>query len=177
MVASTAPPASVAPAGLVTLAPEGLGVAAFGADADVAVTALSASLGAATQDSGWVDAASSPFGVCPGVQVRGLRWGPLQVLLTDDGTARSLFTFVYASSLVQPGEVIGAASGLQTAEGIGLGSGVADLEAAYPQLVVASDVYGPTFSTSGEGGLAGTLSAEGAAGFVTSIVGGTYCGE
>jgi hypothetical protein len=174
--ATTVAPESVAQAGVVSLTPEGVGVAAFGDAADTTETALVASLGPATVDSGWVDALSSPFGVCPGTFVRGLRWGPLQVLFTDDGTARTMFTYVYASSLVQPGEAIGAASGLQTPEGIGLGSSLGDLQGAYPALEVATDAYGPTFATAAEGGLAGTLSSEGPEGFVTGLVGGSFCG-
>lgn len=176
MPATTVAPESVAQAGVVSLTPAGVGVASFGDDAATTEAALVASLGPATVDSGWVDALSSPFGVCPGTFVRGLRWGPLQVLFTDDGSARTMFTYVYATSLVQPGEAIGAASGLQTPEGIGLGSSLADLEGAYPTLDVAIDAYGPTFATAAEGGLAGTLSSEGPEGFVTGLVGGSFCG-
>lgn len=172
-VASTVAP--TAQAGTVSLRPDGLGVAAFGTEAAAAEAALVASLGPPDEDSGWVDAVTSPFGVCPGTQVRGLRWGPLQVLFTDEGATR-VFTYVYASSLVKPGEPIAAASGLQTPEGIGLGTALADLQAAYPSLSVTTDLYGPTFLTAA-GGLSGTLSAETADGFVTSLIGGVFCGE
>lgn len=182
-VTTTEPPTTTAPSttvldDLVVLRPDGLGRATFGQDADTAIADLTASLGAPNADSGWVPAVSSPFGVCPGNEVRGLRWGPLQVLFGDQGTgARRLFTWVYAVALLPAEETQSLASGLQTVEGIGLGSSIADLALVYPELDVSSDVFGPTYSTSALAGYSGTISSDGADGFVTSIVGGTYCGE
>lgn len=162
----------------VDLRPDGIGESTFGQDAELAITWLTDRLGPPNEDSGWVVAVSSPFGVCPGTDVRGLRWGPLQVLFGDIGTStRQVFTWVYAVSLLPAGEPQGEAAGLQTTEGIGLGSSIADLTAAYPQLSVSTDIYGPTFTTGGLAGYSGTISSEGIDGFVTSLVGGTYCGE
>lgn len=174
---TTAAPTTVAPEPVV-LRPDGVGALPFGTEAEVMLTYLTARLGTPNVDSGWVAAPSSPFGVCPGSQVRGLRWGPLQVLLGDEGNAtRHLFSWVYATALLPANEPVGAAGGLQTPEGIGLGSSIADLFAAFPSLTVSTDVYGPTYSTGGLVGYAGTLSSEDIDGFVTSLVGGRYCGE
>jgi len=184
--ASTAAPtttpigtSSTTAADLLTLAPDGLGASVpFGQEAEGALSYLTARLGAPNADSGWVPAPSSPFGVCPGADVRGVRWGPLQVLFGDEGTpTRHVFTYVYATSLLQPGETVGYSAELQTAAGIGLGSSIADLKASYPEVVVTADVYGPTFATAALGGVSGTLSSENIDGFVTSIIGGSYCGE
>jgi hypothetical protein len=157
---------------------DGVGPARFGDDAEVALAALTALLGEPNDDSGWVPAFTSPFGVCPGVEVRGVRWGPLRVLFGDQGTAaRTMFTWVYASGLLPAGEAVGAAGGLQTPEGIGLGSSIADLELGYPEVVVSTGIYGPTFDTAVFAGYAGTISSDGIDGFVTSLVGGAPCGE
>ena len=114
-----------------------------------------------------------------GTDVRGVRWGPLQVLLGDATTVagRHVFSYVYATSMLPVGEPAGKAAGLQTAIGVGLGSSLADLKASYPAVQISDDAYGPTFATSGSGELSGTLSGTGSDGFVTSIIGGKYCGE
>lgn len=161
-----------------TLSTDGLGAVPFGTPTDAALATLSGILGTPAGDSGWVEARTSSFGVCPGREVRGVRFGPLQVLFGDlDGDSTQFFTYLYATSLLPAGETPGPAAGLVTAEGLGLGTSVAELQKIYPDAVVSSDIYGPTFSTSSAGGLVGTLSAESADGVVTSIIGGSFCGD
>ena len=162
-----------------SLAADGLGLVAFGAAPDPAIATLSESFGAPAEDSGWVEATSSPFGVCPGAVVRGVRWGPLRVLFSDpgDGTPARFFTYVYSASLVTPGEDTARSSGLKTATDIGLASTLDELRAAYPAVQVFSDVYGPTFSIDADASFSGTLSAETPDAIITAIVGGTSCGE
>lgn len=80
----------------------GLGLVAFGEDPNDTVDAVAAVLGPADEDSGWTGS-FSVFGTCPGTQVRGVRWGRLQLLFTDgdtqwaSGGRRHLFSFRYGT--------------------------------------------------------------------------------
>ena len=110
---STAPPSTAAPttAAPTTIAPttvpagaalvlrtNGVGDAAFGADADEVVAYVNSILGAPTADSGWADPFST-FGVCPGTEVRGVTWGDLTLLFSDESVVasgrRHFFTYSY----------------------------------------------------------------------------------
>lgn len=176
-VTTTLPPTTAAAEGIV-LGETGLGVVEFGTEAEAALASITAELGPPSDDSGYVPALASPFGVCPGEEVRGVRYGPLQVLVGDVGTGtRQIFSYLYATSLIPVGETPGASSGLTTEAGLGLGQTVAQLKSLYPGAIVASDLFGPTYSTSADGGLSGTVTAVDDSGLVTSVIGGTFCGE
>lgn len=178
---SQAEPTTSAPAPEVrplVLRPDGLGLVVLGGEAESSITQLTNQLGVPNEDSGWVASSTSPFGLCPGAQVRGVSWGPLRVMFTDpgDGAPATSFSYLYAA----PADAAASSSpaaGLTTDTGIGLGSSVAEVRAAYPELLLFEDEYGPVFATSAEGGLSGTLTDVSDAGLVTSIIGGQYCGE
>ncbi len=183
----TAPPTVVTeppttPATTVTIAspaslflrPGGLGDLPFGVAADPAIAQLSAILGPPTADSGWVAAFDSPFGVCPGDEVRGVTWDGLLTLFADEtlivSGQRHLFHYVYGPD-AKP-------SGLVTDSGIGLGSTVAAIRAAHPDAAVFDDeLLGTAAFAIGTAGLGGTLTDTSDAGIVTTITGGEGCGE
>jgi hypothetical protein len=116
-----------------------------------------------------VSAASSPFGACPGQQVRGVRWGQLLALFSDEGGARHFFTYTYGLGNREAGPE------LRTDIGVGLGSTVAQVQAAYPDAEVGSDPTRGAYFADEAAGLSGSFDQPGAAGKVTRIVGGTPC--
>jgi hypothetical protein len=60
----------------------GLGRARFGEDADGVVAYVGSFLGQDDEDTGW-GPAETPYGDCPGNEVRVVRWGWLVLFLTD----------------------------------------------------------------------------------------------
>lgn len=159
----------------IELSGAGIGVAAFGADAETVVAGVSAALGAPTLDSGYVDPVT--FGACPGTQARIVSWGVLQLLFSDEapeGTAPPhLVGFEYGTLDGINAEPVG----LVTDAGVGPGSTVADLRNAYPGVILNEGEEGllePTFFVNEalRGFLTGTTDAD----TVTVIVGGTFCG-
>ncbi len=110
----------------VTLRADGLGVTAFGDLPEYAVAALTVALGEPTSDA--TEPSFSSFGTCPGTTLRAVEWGGLAVLITDGATAYGVeggphfFAYLYRS---------GGDPSLLTQEGVGPGSSVADLRAAY----------------------------------------------
>ncbi len=163
-----APPTTVdpGPTGL-SLSPDGLGVLTFGTDADIALEFLSGIFGPPTTDSGWVTASSSPFGVCPGTEVRGVTYGPLTVLFGDvagDGE-QAFHTWDYSDN------GLGDVYGLRTPSGIGLGSTQDDIAAAAADAEFFEDeVFGETAN------FQQTYAALND-GDVTYLSGGASCGE
>jgi hypothetical protein len=63
--------------------PDGLGVAAFGATRQEALSGLRRKLGPTDETGSWSGA--TPFGTCPG-DTRAVRWGRLYVLFTNGPT-------------------------------------------------------------------------------------------
>ncbi len=98
----------------------------FDDPAEGAVQALTASFGTPSTDSGWIPAANSPFGTCPGQHVRGVRWGQLLTVYSDQGGPPHFFTYTYGLANREAGPA------LRTDVGIGLGSTAAQVQAAYP---------------------------------------------
>ncbi len=161
---TSAPPVTTAPAPAeVVLAPEGLGIAAFGDEAEAVLAALAGVLGPPVDDR--------PLGSCPsGEADRLVQFGQLAVLF---GGGR----FVAWDA----GPPSGALPPLTTAEGIGVGSSVAELRGAYGQRLQLDpdDPFGPVFeiTTPPPGRLAGTLTGTGPSDTVASLSGGTAsCG-
>jgi hypothetical protein len=162
----------------------------FGYDADDAVDAFEVILGPPTDDTGWLDSVTDgweTFGVCPGPHVRGVTWGTatrtsLQVLFTDGDTdfwtggVEHFFTFYYFDGS-NPTDV-------KTTEGIGVGSSVGQLKAAYdgPDFVFEEAFFDPSqgywsYKQTPWTGLWGYTSGLTDAFVVTSINGGQGCGE
>ncbi len=162
------------------LAPDGLGVVSFGADMDEAVAAVTAALGAEpSDDTGWIDPFAE-FGTCPGTEVRGVSWGDLRLIFGDADTRlvplgeRHFYGFTYRTGRRGP-------DGLTTAEGIGLGSSRAELEAAYGEelelflddTITGGPRYQIGFEIDSSTYLSGILSSED--GVVVWLDGGVGC--
>jgi hypothetical protein len=162
----------------------------FGFDDDDAVAALEAVLGPATEDTGWLDSFPEgweKFGVCPSPHVRGVRWGAgaqtsLQLLFTDgdtdfwSGGVEHFYTYYYFGGV--------APTGLTTPEGIGIGSSVGQLKAAYdgPDFSLDEAFFDPsqgfwTYRSADWTGLWGYTTGLTDAFVVTSINAGQGCGE
>jgi hypothetical protein len=166
----------VAPAAQLVLGQDRLGTALFGADADGVIAYVTAILGPPTADSGWADP-NSAFGVCPGSEVRGVTWGDLLLLFSDESSVaagrRHFFSYTLGPAF---GAVI-TPEGMATPEGIAVGSTVADLKRAYPGVYVypGDDVFGPYFALNDN--LTGYLTGAGDTDTVASVIGGITCGE
>ena len=160
----------------ITLRPDGVGDALFGAEPEGVIAYLRGLLGPPSTDSGWVSAVQR---TCPGTEVRNVTWGDLALLFGDQSNVSTLRRHFFAWSYGPPaGEVI-APFGLVTAAPalIGIGSTVSQLRAAYPSAVIfaGDELVGPWAKISE--GLVAYLTNTGPAGVVTSFVGGTGCGE
>ncbi len=155
------------------LSASGLGDALFDADADGVVDYVNSILGIPTTDSGWVDATANGIG-CPGTVIRFVDWNDLSLFFTDDTTAvRHFAAYTYGPAFaanISP-------YGLATDAGIGVGSTVAELRAAYPAVkVLPEDEFsGPSFEI--EVGLRGVLTGTADTDVILSFVGGFGCGE
>jgi hypothetical protein len=183
MPATTAPPTtaptttstSIPGAAALVLRDDGLGDALFGTDPEEVVRYVQAILGPPTADSGWADPFSA-FGVCPGTEVRGVTWGDLTLLFSDESTVaagrRHFFNYSYGPPFgvsIQP-------AGMRTITGIGIGSTVAELRAAFPTVrVFPPDIADAYFVVDENftGFLSGTTDAD----TVRSVIGGMGCGE
>lgn len=161
------------------LGPDGLGRVGLGDPIDEVRAAVGESLGDPSSDTGWIDS-ESDFGTCPGTIVRIIRWSSLRLFFSDGPTEYGdefpHFFYVNNSRTDVDEDVVD----VTTAAGIGLGSTVADLRAAYgDDLVVDSTIrFGVTFvvDPDGRGILSGTLSSSSPDGRVTSIAAGFGCG-
>lgn len=173
--ASTTTSTTVAPAAVLILRDDGLGDALFGADAEGVIQYITSILGVPTDDSGWGDPFES-FGICPGNEVRGVTWGDLQLLFSDESVVlkgrRHFFNYVYgppAGTSISP-------AGMSTANGVSIGTSVAELRLAYPNVqVYPEDIYGPYFVVNDD--LIGFLTGVSDTDEIISFIGGTGCGE
>lgn len=151
---------------------DGLGLVELGADPEDVVTALVAALGDPSADSGWRPAGSSPYGTCPGTEVRGVEWGHLVLLFTDGTTAHGSGLHLFAW------RITGSPPALGTATGFGYQATAADAEELYPGAVevVPPDEPFPGFlRVSAEGGTITAYLDE--ADVVTNLEAGAACGE
>jgi len=163
------------------LAADGLGGIDFGATPDDAIAYVAGLLGPATEDSGWIDALTSPYGVCPQPEVRGVQWGAFVLLFTRAETdfapagSEHLFSYYYTDN-------IAPAVGLGTEENVFIGSSRAELDAAYgARLEVFEDPFGVVWHVdrdpSRDEALSGFLSGPTGGDVVEAINGGVGCGE
>jgi hypothetical protein len=191
---STATTAKAAPG--VTLRSDGLGVAGFGAAEREALGRLRRELGPPDETGSWNGA--TPFGTCPG-DTRAVRWGRLYVLFTNGPTryapSGTWHLFAYQVDAVQRTKVDPQYNGPtpppeppplrgyspKTAAGIGFGSTLAELRAAYGgRLRVSSGLPGPVhrFQVRLDAGeLSGSLSGRTPSATVTGLAAGAVCGE
>ena len=162
----------------------------FGNDDDDTIANLTSALGPPADDSGWLDSLTDGwdrFGVCPSPRVRGVSWGEggdvsLQVLFTDGDTdfwfggVEHFFTFYYSDS--------SAPTGLTTPEGIGVGSSLGQLKAAYDpaKIEILEAFFDPaqgfwSYDSQPWTGLWGFATGQTDADVITSLNGGRGCGE
>jgi len=147
----------------------------FGYDDEATIAAVSAVLGSPTIDSGWVE---EPL--CPPPAVRTVRWNDLWLLFTQadtdfwSGGVPHFFTFYYS----------GATPEIYTTEGIGLGSSLEMLEAAYggPSYTIGESPFAVgegfwTYDLQTWTGMWGFATGQTAVDTVTAINGGQGCGE
>lgn len=162
-------------AALIVLGENGIGVADFCDDPDVVIDAVNGVLGPPDADSDWVEPMS--ISACAGNEARRVTWGSLDLMFGDessiDGGRRHFFGFAYGDrdgfDVTPPG--------LSTDDGIGVGTTVEFLRAAYPdvQLIEGEPgVQDPTFYVNAR--LSGLLTDTTDDGAVTLIIGGDPCG-
>ncbi len=150
----------------------------FGMEEPDALTMANEALGQPSYDSGWVNSFSE-FGTCPGVEVRGVRYGDFTMLYTTAETdywpAGISHFFAYTYN--------GPTPHMETVAGIGIGSTVDDLYAAYDIDVNVTEhsidpglgeysVYLGDWS-----GIYGTLTGVDGTSQVLNITGGRGCAE
>ncbi|GMQ92615.1 MAG: hypothetical protein BMS9Abin12_0091 [Acidimicrobiia bacterium] len=152
----------------------------FSENDEISIAAVAAVLGAPTHDSGWIDAFSSPYGVCPAPVVRGVHWDDLVLLFTQADTdfwtagVPHFYAFTYTGTTPE----------LFTMKGIGIGSSLQMLDTAYggPDLVIDEAWFDPSvgfwsYKLAPWTGLWGFATGRTPAHVVTSINGGQGCGE
>jgi hypothetical protein len=179
-VEASVPTSGSSPAGspappTIVLADDGLGIAVFGTAADDTIAAITAVLGEPDEDSGWVDPLR--VGACAGDEARFVAWGTLYLYFSDNSAfgdgERHFFGYSYGSE-----RDLGAIpEGLATPEGIGLGTTVVFLRAAYHDVVIEAGEEGllaPSFYV--DDALSGRLTGTADDDLVTVIIGGDPCG-
>jgi hypothetical protein len=196
---TTAPTTSAPPraGATVVLRADGLGVAAFGTGEAGAMRALQRRLGAPEERGSWTGA--TPFGTCPG-PVRAARWGRLYVLFTNgptpyrpaggwhlfawqvDALRRTAVDPQYAGPTPPPAPPPLRGCSPRTAAGVGFGSTVTELRAAYGSRVRVSsgtpgNGYRFTVGQGAAGELSGSLSGGTPRATVAGLAAGAVCGE
>ena len=174
---TTLPPTTTtAPAGArLSLLPDGIGDARFGAVPDDVTAFISGILGTPTKDTGWVDAASR---TCQGSQVRFVSWGDLTLQFGDESNIATERQHFYYWTFGPPSGTSISPAGLMTPERIGIGSTVAQLRAAYPaaQFIEGDDLNTPRAIL--PSGVVAYLTDTSDAGAITVMNGGQPgCGE
>ena len=173
----------------VVLEGDGLGAEPFGAPVDEVIAALTLRWAPPDEDSGWIPAGSSPYGVCPGNEVRVVEWRGFRVYFSDGPTPhgpagkRHFFSWQYlAADLDHPApDQGGNRPVLKTAESISVGASVPALQKAYGDKLELFDEEaggGPFFGVQlPDGGIFGSLTTIEPSGVVRSMTGGGGCGE
>jgi hypothetical protein len=185
------------PTGTVVLRADGLGVVAFGSAERDAMGALQDRLGPPAERGAWSGA--TPFGTCPG-PVKAVRWGRLYVLFTSGPTRYAadgrwhLFSYQvdavrrtavdpdYSGPTPPPDPPLLRGYSPRTAAGIGFGSTLAELRAAYGSRVRISfgtpgNIYRFRIGQGAASELSGSLSGGTPAATVTFLAAGALCGE
>ena len=114
---------------------DGIGAALFGTDPDSVVRYLTSVLGGPTDDSDWVDPSS--YYACAGTVVRRVEWGVLAVMFGDESDTASgrahLMSYTYGA-IDRLGD---EPRELRTSSGLTLGSTVAELRSAHPDVLLS----------------------------------------
>ena len=158
---------------------DSLGDVRFGVDAEGAISYVESLLGAPDSDSGYVDSASE-FGLCPGEQVRGVRWGDLLLLFGDESEGASGRLHFYGWRFGPVGTSMPEPVGPATEGGITLGATVNEVLRAHPNAdVYSDDVFGAGFDidAGARGLVSGSLYDDSPNGVTLALFGGVTCGE
>ncbi len=168
------------------LADDGIGGIDFGATPAATIAYATAELGAPDNDTGWIPGLTSPYGVCPEPEVRGVEWG------TSAGGFGAALTLLFTNSTTThaSGEhffgyyYFGGTPLLSTEAGITFGSTNQELQTAIPSAVVQEDPFDPSagswFSDLDDTDmnlLWGFSTSVSPGGTLTSVNGGSTCGE
>lgn len=170
------------------LADDGIGGVGFGATPEVAIAYATAVLGPPDLDTGWIDGLSSPYGVCPEPEVRGVEWG---TSASGFGSALTLLFTNGATTHAAPGTehffgyyYFGGTPALATVEGISYGSTNLDLQTEIPSVVIDDDPFDPSAGAwvsnvdpADQKLLWGFSTSVDPSGTVISVNGGSTCGE
>lgn len=176
---TTSPPATI------ELSDEGVQAGAewvyFGYDDDDAVAAFAAVLGAPTKDTGWIDPFGD-YGVCHPPMMRAVEWGSFITIYTNGDTdfwfgGVEHFYAYYYTNVADPAD-------LRTTQGLGIGSSLGDLKAAYDPAKIGIDeaFFDPSvgfwsYDLQSWTGMWGYATGQSNAHVITSINGGRGCGE
>jgi hypothetical protein len=154
----------------------GLGDALFGADDEGVIDYVTSILGAPVTDTGWQDPASIGA-VCPGSEIRFVDWNDLSLFFTDDSGFASGVRHFAGFTYGPPFGTTMNPFGLETEAGVGFGSTVAEIRAAYPSASINPDdgFSGNTFIVGD--GLYGFLTGVTDADTVVAVLAGNGCGE
>lgn len=157
-----------------SLTVDGLGVTAFGAEPEGAISFVSSFFGEPTADTGWID----PFevGACSGTTIRQVDWGQLRLEFGDVSDVTQGREHFYAYTYGVEGS-LGSATppGLTTPLGLTVGSTVGDLIEAHPstQLFSADEFLPASFVVNAN--FTGRLSGLADDDVVEVIIGGIPC--
>ncbi|MDG1266759.1 MAG: hypothetical protein P8O03_10600 [Ilumatobacter sp.] len=156
-----------------SLEADGLGAVSFGADADGVITFVTSFLGDPSADTGWVD----PFtiGACGGTQLRLVTWDDLQLEFGDVSNIAEGRPHFYAYYYGKESQSTASPAGLETGKGIGVGSSVAQLLQAYPQVQLRSGNEFMNDSFFVNDSLTGRLSGLADPDLVEMVIGGIPC--
>jgi hypothetical protein len=171
---TTAPETSASTASAdFSLEADGLGAVSFGANADGVITFVTSFLGEPSADTGWVD----PFtiGACGGTQLRLVTWDDLQLEFGDVSNIAEGRPHFYAYYYGKESQSTASPAGLETGKGIGVGSSVAQLLQAYPQVLLRSGNEFMNDSFFVNDSLTGRLSGLADPDLVEMVIGGIPC--
>ncbi|MEW6477531.1 MAG: hypothetical protein AB1679_35215 [Actinomycetota bacterium] len=152
----------------IVLAGDGVGPLKFGTNSAHTIARFMQALGQPEKNQ------PLPAGTACGA-TRRLQWGNFQVLVNEVSSTSGAGRPGFAGWFL--GATTGAPLDFKTDKGIGLGSTVAQLKAAYSDAIVARGESGPGFTVTVPGGiLLGQLDALTDAGKIKNMQAGNYCG-
>lgn len=163
------------PLAALQLRDDGLGELRFGDDPDQVIAAVAAVLGSPTDDTGWVS--SDAVALCPGEEFRSVEWGVLRLSFGDVSSFAVDRRHFNAWDYGIEGQLGEEPTGLLSVGGVGLGTRVDELRAAYPEVQVfdgEEGLFPPAYYVNDtfDGFLTGTTDAD----VVTVMFGGQRCG-
>ena len=168
------------------LADDGIGGIDFGATPEATIAYATAQLGPPDKDTGWIPGLTSPYGVCPEPDVRGVEWG---TSASGFGAAFTLL-FTNATTTHASGEhffgyyYFGGTPALATEEGITFASTNQELQTAITSAVIQEDPFDPSagswfsdLDNTDMNLLWGFSTSVSPSGTLMSVNGGSTCGE